>query len=868
MIETLLIWGADVNHVMTTWSIGSALAAACLGYRIENAKLLIRKGADVNMRLVCGEEGSALAAVCAKGQTAMADILLESGASINMPVTSGRYGSALAAACHRNSATMVDLLIDYGADVNMILENGDFPTSLMAAIHGRRGENVKVLLHKGANPNLSVPTGSFGDAISLAVHRKDKVSIRHLINAEARIGPLTADLIYTEGLCSPRFSNAHTSTHQKSVASPTSTNISCELLDLPRMYNDIQSALTNTTVLVRKKDTIEYSTVQKSLFDYYGTLGIDVMKGLVRTLKSSECLYTDGRMSLMAYSHGIRLTSCSLDQELLNILKWICLTVRRPVSGAIYLSAADSNLERFGPPSLTLRPLQPLHELDLPNGCWGELFDGAVVALAPGVQNKAPCRGLELNCNAMIQLAAVEYPVLVECGSDLPSGLVFLGYSTALIPIRETDDGMILWHLEVASQDRQIKASELQATRSDWLRTQDLSYLLSKKALLGWCSRAELRLGASTDDLNVTWSGAKVKPFSFELANINLQALAQSAAPAQLGMQVGASWQLVNNTVKFTPSGEYLKCLNRSRFDQIVLYDVSTMRAWLVPLIFVLHHMLLVYWKGIPEKFREADVPLAATASWHPYASYDALVDEGDVVIQRSEKSEDCLTVLKLLIGFSINLGRISRPKSKGKKIYGYEFMDIVHEPPTTTLKKTTLEKDSLAWSPLLNEINCLFCSDLGDAIVAQRTSELSSPCNTLPKGHDLMAALIRSIELLSETKGGWCGGHISPLLNDGAWQVTGSPFQECQHDTHESCWNQPEFLQKIKPLRLIERTSGSSLRDHINGAVVFGGPLKVRRFALSSRASGQYQSRQETIRVPIKQEQVENTTQMFVRSD
>jgi hypothetical protein len=57
----------------------------------------------------------------------------------------------------------------------------------------------------------------------------------------------------------------------------------------------------------------------------------------------------------------------------------------------------------------------------------------------------------------MIQLAAVEYPVLIDSDTELPPGLVFMGYSTALIPIRETEDGMIFWHLEVASNDRRSK---------------------------------------------------------------------------------------------------------------------------------------------------------------------------------------------------------------------------------------------------------------------------------------------------------------------------------------------------------------------------------------------------------------------------
>lgn len=209
----------------------------------------------------------------------------------------------------------------------------------------------------------------------------------------------------------------------------------------------------------------------------------------------------------------------------------------------------------------------------------------------------------------------------------------------------------------------------------------NLKFLTSKKALLGWCSQADLRLGASTDDLNVTWSSAKRKPFSWELANINLQALAQSALPAQFGIQAGASWKLENNTIKFSPFGEYLKCLNSSRLEQIVLYDVATMRAWLVPLISVFHHMLLVYWKRIPGKFRRGEVPVTSTASLHPDASYDALVDKGGMVIQKTKEGRYELTVQKLIIGFSINLCRILHQNPKGKKYSGTSSWTLCASP-------------------------------------------------------------------------------------------------------------------------------------------------------------------------------------------
>jgi hypothetical protein len=91
----------------------------------------------------------------------------------------------------------------------------------------------------------------------------------------------------------------------------------------------------------------------------------------------------------------------------------------------------------------------------------------------------------------MLQLAAVEYPVSVD------SGLVLMGYSTALIPIHLTEDDKVLWHLEIASNDMQLKASDLHTTRHSWLRVGNLDLLSSKRALLGWCSETDVLLGIS-----------------------------------------------------------------------------------------------------------------------------------------------------------------------------------------------------------------------------------------------------------------------------------------------------------------------------------------------------------------------------------
>lgn len=136
----------------------------------------------------------------------------------------------------------------------------------------------------------------------------------------------------------------------------------------------------------------------------------------------------------------------------------------------------------------------------------------------------------------------------------------------------------------------------------------------------------------------MTWSDAKVKPITWHWKGANLQFLAQSAAPIQIGAQAGMSFDRTINTIKFTPAGNYLECLNSSSMEQIIIYDVSEGRAWLVPLICVLHHMLLAYSQTIPAGFGRQDIPRATPSSDGASSSWTALRDNGGYVISGWEK--------------------------------------------------------------------------------------------------------------------------------------------------------------------------------------------------------------------------------------
>lgn len=284
-----------MNHVMTTGNIGSALVAACLRKQEANVQSLIKRGADVNMQLVCGEYGTALTAVAVQGDFTIVYSFLHAGAKINMPITSGRFGSALAAACHHNGTEMVKFLINQGASISEHLFHGEFKNSLVAAISGKNKENLKVILKSGASPDCPLQSGSFGDVISLAIHLKDEISINTLIEFGAKPGPLAADIIDMRKFCNSLVSDDHTLAHALSppCGKVFSTHFKCELPELAGDGQNLRLWLSDMTVLVRKEDTIEYTTIAEFLFAAFSFPGTKFLDCLSRAFTSKESFYDE-----------------------------------------------------------------------------------------------------------------------------------------------------------------------------------------------------------------------------------------------------------------------------------------------------------------------------------------------------------------------------------------------------------------------------------------------------------------------------------------------------------------------------------------------------------------------------------------------
>lgn len=430
---------------------------------------------------------------------------------------------------------------------------------------------------------------------------------------------------------------------------------------------------------------------------------------------------------------------------------------------------------------------------------------------------------LDVTYQNMIQLAAVEYPVLVH------DGIVLMGYSTALVPVRRNDKQTIEWHLEVATHDGQLNISELIGTKGSWLKTQDIEELRSERNLLGWCSNAKVALGTIQGTSDIKRSGARTKHTSWQWTGANLQLIGQSGGPAQVGGQLGLAFSRKMMALHFSPSDNYLKCLRNSISEQIIVYDTTQQRAWLIPLVCVLHQMLLSYAKG--HKLTSGVPQTTSEDNNGGLASFEALKNKALSAVDNSSSLD--LTVRDLIMGFSVNLSKALLQKPSGPKIYGYEFWDIIEDSTQSDLKQQRLERQGLAWAPLLGEIKCLFCSNFGDAIVGRRTVCVDSPCNRVPDGQDLLAASVCSITALLERHG------PSLRFNHGSSILAGSPFQQCSHQNRgETCWESPAFLQDMRA-----PGQGSAVKTdrYPNGAVVFG--RRERDLSTFFKDSGKFES-------------------------
>jgi ankyrin repeat protein len=255
--------------------------------------ILIDKGAEIDMQFAHGQYGSALVAASVGQFPDNVKVLLDRGADVNLQVAHGLYGSALVAASFSQYPENVNALLDRGADVNLQVVHGKFGSALAAASESpRTSESVKILLEAGADVNLPLSFGSFNDAMSVAVYSRNATAIKLLFEAGAKISPLVASLIQRAASNDSAFCNVLKGMASEYTYSPETLRLKfyCELPSLAA-DRDGTEWLFNMGVLIRKKDTVEFATLQDYLSRSFDTTGLDLLRGIIRALETPLNLY-------------------------------------------------------------------------------------------------------------------------------------------------------------------------------------------------------------------------------------------------------------------------------------------------------------------------------------------------------------------------------------------------------------------------------------------------------------------------------------------------------------------------------------------------------------------------------------------------
>ncbi|KAJ5448631.1 hypothetical protein N7445_003452 [Penicillium cf. griseofulvum] len=594
---------------------------------------------------------------------------------------------------------------------------------------------------------------------------------------------------------------------------PSFFSCDTEIIEMLRGRPDIRKALTESLVLTAKPGFVEAARCQEYVRKAYGEGGTKLLQHIILALENGTGHSGCRDMDVELREQKITVISHKALPDVSRAALWLCLAIRQPQVATLSISTANVKLRCQG--KVALQALKEFKPHNNQAGCWQKLFDSAIIVVEPSTSPISTC-WLHLDFDILVQISAVEYAVNVE------SGLILMGYSSALIPIEAPDSQSMMWHVEICPHDSQFKVSEVQALKSAWLKTLDFQQLRSKRARVGWVSATAVLLGTEKLQPTVNWSKAKQKPVRWSWKGANLQAIVSSTAPLQLGLQGGATFERLSCTVRLSPSGNYLRLLNSSVKEAVIIYDTEDRRAWLVSLLSVLHHMVLAYCRDCSGFLKTQKLPFANPQPDGGQASWMTLRGSGDVLIQ--QEGTDKLTLRDLVMGFSINFGKTSTQKPRYKEIYGYEFMEIVHNSPTADLKAATIERTGLSWTPLLQSIPCLFCSHLGDAIVGSKALTESGHCNKLVPGQDLMAASVHCINSISQRQGGSDTGPYRLLPGGYIWKITGRPFLDCERiDGRCSCWENRLFLQHIsKKGQLLDRRCPAA-EVCMDGAVVFG---------------------------------------------
>ena len=472
------------------------------------------------------------------------------------------------------------------------------------------------------------------------------------------------------------------------------------------------------------------------------------------------------------------------------------------------------------------------HTSELPEeerSCWLPIFTNPVIAQGfPIPIREHGEQGLEIPLELMAALGGARHV------TDFDGGLVMKGYSAMFVPVKIHSQS-IQWHL-IRRPDKRVLYQEANSecpTRA-LLEEVDYQSLQNRRAFLGWWKLAETHLGTSDaayDSIDWSPTGEARRSARISGANIGFQTM----ITGQLSFIMGAK----DGRLHFSQKGPFQKIVQCAEKTPVALYDSADRRAWLVPgldlmlhIVQTRHHISPYTIEGEPvelahvnpangraaateaiaaNRLRKLNIRDAATEK--DYYFQDAILDIWSQMERLMEKEDS----IEARAGLALH-------GTMRSKVYGWEYMSLVQE-KNYRRKEAEIAKSSGGWVDLINDIDALVLFATGLDEIIRPVSDLSYLCQswrTLPKGKDFLAAGVPILELLySEAGSRHSHKHLS--TSHLQWHRGSTLFEQCIGQS--SCRCECDRTQRIYHECLFKTFGQVKLPGNLaeNGCVIFG---------------------------------------------
>lgn len=473
--------------------------------------------------------------------------------------------------------------------------------------------------------------------------------------------------------------------------------------------------------------------------------------------------------------------------------------------------------------------LIPLQEIGSSGGgcCWQPMFKNTVIADDFPVPKRNGEVGLELPFRAMTALSCVLYPL------QTPNGILFKGYSTALVPKSQSIPGSIQWHFVQSSDSGEpLDVEDLLCHFGRSVELLTIDNLVKERAFLGYNEDVCVITGTqqSSYELMADLSGAEASSGTWALGR-DFSPTVGFSNIATLGFRTEITYaRSLFAGVKAEENRTDDRLLN-SRKRPLIMYDVQRKNAFMIPELCAILEIAHVWAKAQDD--REdilPKMPFSEPRSDGGQASYEAISRLKSQLLRDAYAGEPQIWLMSLLkdifnaLQERLDAHRISKDKYIAKAefpgIKGWELSDIAafrdsRQKRVRVGSHRDLFSASNKWYdiPAQNpDIIVLFYTGLAPPIRPMNENQACRTWTPLPKG-----CLLATVECLRYLSRSNCGTDDKPRLGKKLfWSkpVRGKIFELCDKRPYEGC-------QRLQ--LLVKHAPEMPLPDKPAGAIIFG---------------------------------------------